>query len=75
MSQLFWTSVGARSCWLEIQGPSGQLYNIHVGLGRLGLISICHCFINVLSMGILEAVAMLRVLFMILMCLLMKPLD
>ena len=48
-----------QSCWLGIQGPTGQLCNISVEPHRLSSINVCCTFLTAWGMGILEPLALL----------------
>ena len=65
-SQILWRSIKLD---LAGQGHGVRLCKISVELGRLGAIGVCHSFINTLGLEILKALALLRSLFMIWMCL------
>ena len=72
---MFWISTAAVSCWPGMYDPAGQLCRISGELGRLGTMGICLSFMSAWGMGILEALALLRALFMVQTFLLMKPFD
>ena len=71
----FLRSGGVWSCLSGIQGSAGQLCMISEGHGRLGPIGVCCSFVNALGTGILEALALLRVLFMVRPCLSVNPMG
>ena len=54
--------MGVGSCWPGTWGPRAWLCKISIGLDRLGLIGVHHSSINAWGTGILEGLALLRVL-------------
>ena len=62
-TRALWThcrSMGARSCWPMMQDTAEQLWKISMGIGRLGPIGVLWSLMSAWGMGILEALALLR---------------
>ena len=75
VSQIFCMSIVARPCFPGVQGPAALLCRTTMGLGRYVQMGVYCSLKNVWSIGILDSLALWRVLVTVLTCHSMIPWD